>query len=104
MNETNNSSSFFNESLEKQDLIPFEQHFMNMNSSFTWTKFIRLNEMTVSYNGTNSTAGDWRDTYKPALDLLLLLILIVVMLSMGCDITLKNVKYIFYLSFICFYF
>lgn len=51
------------------------------------------NETDLNFNSSNLTSvSDWRDAYKPVLDALFLVLLIVVMLSMGCDITWQNVS------------
>lgn len=72
MNEIYNLSSFFNQNFKTGELMLSKPNFINVNSSDELTNFIQLNETTITYNISNVSLIDWRDTYKPILDFLLL--------------------------------
>ena len=66
-----------------------------------------LNNTEAFYNASNSTlqSDAWKEPYTSALNILLLIMLIVIMFTMGCEVKWKNVKYkfLFLISHVCFY-
>lgn len=89
MDEILSSPVFYNQSDEESFVDFSTENSLTANVSIDLL-LIYLNK-TEHYNesqqNTTLDIPDWREAYKPVLDLLMLFILIVVMLSMGCEIT-----------------
>lgn len=57
----------------------------------------QLNNTEKVHNESNSTleSFDWKEPYTSALNILLLIMLVTIMFTMGCEVKWKNVKYRF---------
>lgn len=56
-----------------------------------------LDNTETFHNASNSTLEifDWKEPYTAALNILLLIMLVTIMFTMGCEVKWKNVKYTF---------